>query len=78
MMMYCYSTDLNVYTWVELTYPNRQVSEFSSLRNPYYHDKDRPLLKAGLASETPTGNGINPIGDTICIGTYRLDKYICV
>ena len=24
-MMYCYSTDLNVYTWVELTYPNRQV-----------------------------------------------------
>ena len=24
-MMYCYSTDLNVYTWVELTYQNRQV-----------------------------------------------------
>ena len=22
-MMYCYSTDLNVYTWVELTYQNR-------------------------------------------------------
>ena len=50
-----------------------KFSEFSSLRNPYYHDKDRSLLKAGLASETPTGNGINPIGDTICIGTYRLD-----
>ena len=40
-----------------------KFSEFSSLRNPYYHDKDRSLLKAGLASETPTGNGINPIGD---------------
>ena len=25
LMMYCYSTDLNVYTWVELTYQNRQV-----------------------------------------------------
>ena len=50
-----------------------KFSEFSSLRNPYYHDKDRSLLKAGLASETPTGNGINPIGDTICIGTNRLD-----
>ena len=72
-MMYCYSTDLNVYTWVELTYQNQQVSEFSSLRNPYYHDKDRSLLKAGLANETPTGNGINPIGDTLCIGTNRLD-----
>ena len=24
-MMYCYSTDLNVYTWVELNYQNRQV-----------------------------------------------------
>ena len=72
-MMYCYSTDLNVYTWVELTYKIGKFSEFSSLRNPYYHDKDRSLLKAGLASETPTGNGINPIGDTICIGTYRLD-----
>ena len=24
-MMYCYSTDLNVYTWVERTYQNRQV-----------------------------------------------------
>ena len=24
-MMYCYSTDLNVYTWVELTYQIRQV-----------------------------------------------------
>ena len=24
-MMYCYSTDLNVYTWVKLTYQNRQV-----------------------------------------------------
>ena len=41
--------------------------------NPYYHDKDRSLLKAELASETPTGNDINPIGDTICIGIYRLD-----
>ena len=72
-MMYCYSTDLNVYTWVELTYQIGKFSEFSSLRNPYYHDKDMSLLKAGLASETPTGNGINPIGDTICIGTNRLD-----
>ena len=50
-----------------------KFSEFSSLRNPYYHDKDRSLVKAGLASETPAGSGINPIGDTICIGTYRLD-----
>ena len=52
-----------------------KFSEFSFVRNPYYHDKDRPrsLLKAGLASETPTGNGINLIGNTICIGTYRLD-----
>ena len=24
-MMYCYSTDLNVYTWVELAYQNQQV-----------------------------------------------------
>ena len=50
-----------------------KFSEFSFLQNPYYHDKDRSLLKAGLASESPTGNGINPIGDTVCIGTYRLD-----
>ena len=50
-MMYCYSTDLNVYTWVELIKIGK-FSEFSSLRNPYYHDKDRSLLKAGLASET--------------------------
>ena len=50
-----------------------KFSEFTSLHNQYYHDKDRSLLKAGLASETPTGNGINPIGDTICIGTNRLD-----
>ena len=56
-----------------------KFSEFSFLRNPYYHHKDRSLLKAGLASETPTGNGINPIGDTICIGTYRQTSiYICV
>ena len=72
-MMYCYSTDLKVYTWVELTYQNRQVFWIQFLGNPYYHDKDRSLLKAGLASETPTGNSINPIGDTICIGTKRLD-----
>ena len=30
-MMYCYSTDLNVYTWVELTYQNRQVFWIQSL-----------------------------------------------
>ena len=50
-----------------------KFSEFGPLRNPCYHDKDRSLLKAGLASEAPTGNGINPIGDTICIGAYRID-----
>ena len=29
-----------------------KFSEFTFLRNKYYHDKDRSLLKAGLASET--------------------------
>ena len=29
--------------------------------------KDESLLKAGFPGETPTGNGINPIGDAIYI-----------
>ena len=49
-----------------------KFSEVSFLRNPHYHDKVRSLLKATLATETPTGNGMNPIGDVINTATYKL------
>ena len=69
-IMYCYSTYLPVYMWRELTSRNREVSEFSFLLSW----QSRVTAKAGLPTETPTGNGINPNGDAIYTDRYRLDR----
>ena len=59
-MMYCYSTDLNVYTWVELTSQNLQVFCSQFLRNPQYHDKYHVTAQGGASNWNPDRKRYQP------------------
>ena len=52
-MMYCYSTDLNVYTWVELTYQNRQVFWIQFLTWPILSWQRQVTSQGGASKWNP-------------------------
>ena len=52
-MMYCYSTDLNVYTWVEITYQNRQVFWIQFLTQPILSWQRQVTSQGGASKWNP-------------------------